>query len=318
MRRDTDVRILLTGASSFTGFWFASELARMGHDVTATFRGRPDTYGDVRGARVQQLMEQVNPVWGTSFGSELFLDLVGAAQFDLFCHHAAETANYRGWDFDTLAASASNTRNARSVLQRLAERGCKRVIVTGTVFEPYEGRDDCSQRAFSPYGLSKHISFELFRLEAYPIGMKLGKFVIPNPFGPYEEPRFTSYMMREWSEGRVPAVQTPYYLRDNIHVSLLARAYAHFCETSDDGTALVTKCSPSGYVETQAAFAQRFAREIGTRLGRNLEVKLSTQRDFSEPMVRANLEPAVGLVPEWFEDDAWEELCAYYRARFLQ
>src|SRR5215475_5248342 len=113
MRRDTDVRILLTGASSFTGFWFASELARMGHDVTATFRGQPDTYGDVRGARVQQLMEQVNPVWGTSFGSELFLDLVGAAQFDLFCHHAAETANYRRWDFDTLAASASNTRRRR-------------------------------------------------------------------------------------------------------------------------------------------------------------------------------------------------------------
>jgi nucleoside-diphosphate-sugar epimerase len=192
------------------------------------------------------------------------------------------------------------------------------VIVTGSLFEPYEGREDGSQRAFSPYGLSKHVSFEVMRLEAHPMGIKLGKFVIPNPFGPYEEARFTSYMMREWSEGRMPEVQTPDYVRDNIHVSLLARAYVRFCEKVGDNAAPVTKCSPSGYVETQATFAQRFAREIGTRIGRNLKVKLRTQQDFSEPMVRTNLEPAVGLVREWFEDDAWNELCAYYKARFLE
>ena len=34
------LRILITGASSFTGSWFARGLAAAGHDVTATFRQR--------------------------------------------------------------------------------------------------------------------------------------------------------------------------------------------------------------------------------------------------------------------------------------
>lgn len=32
------MKVLFTGASSFTGFWFVRELAAAGHDVTALFR----------------------------------------------------------------------------------------------------------------------------------------------------------------------------------------------------------------------------------------------------------------------------------------
>ena len=40
----------------------------------------------------------------------------------------------------------------------------------------------------------------------------LEKFVIPNPFGPYEEPRFTAYLMRTWLAGETAHVQTPRYV----------------------------------------------------------------------------------------------------------
>jgi UDP-glucose 4-epimerase len=52
--------------------------------------------------------------------------------------------------------------------------------------------------------------------------------VIPNPFGLYEEPHFTAYLMTTWLASETPRVQTPRYVRDNIHVSLLAKAYAAF------------------------------------------------------------------------------------------
>jgi nucleoside-diphosphate-sugar epimerase len=39
------MRILLTGASSFTGYWFAQELVAAGHAVTATFRVTEGSYG---------------------------------------------------------------------------------------------------------------------------------------------------------------------------------------------------------------------------------------------------------------------------------
>ena len=38
MLRGYEVKILLTGASSFTGLWFARELANLRHTVVATLR----------------------------------------------------------------------------------------------------------------------------------------------------------------------------------------------------------------------------------------------------------------------------------------
>ena len=40
------MRILFTGGSSFTGYWFIKELAAAGHEVTATFRRQVDEYTD--------------------------------------------------------------------------------------------------------------------------------------------------------------------------------------------------------------------------------------------------------------------------------
>ena len=309
------MRILFTGASSFTGYWFASELSKAGHEVTAVFRGSQASYRDTRAWRVKDLSSKVVPAWETEFGSDRFIALL-EKPWDLFCHHAAEMQNYRSGDFDALAASAKNTRNVRKVLARLAGAGCRNIVLTGSVFEPYEGQGDADRRAFSPYGLSKHITFEVFRFEAHAQGLSLGKFVIPNPFGPYEEMRFTSFVAREWSKGRVPSLLTPDYVRDNIHVSLLAMVYRTFCERMS-GNLSVTTCSPSGYVESQGAFAQRFAREIGKRLGRQLTIVPVNQTDFSEPMVRTNKDPATELAPEWSEEKAWTDLAEYYRATFF-
>jgi len=46
------VRILFTGASSFTGLWLVRALADAGHEVTATFRRPLEAYEDVRRRRV--------------------------------------------------------------------------------------------------------------------------------------------------------------------------------------------------------------------------------------------------------------------------
>jgi UDP-glucose 4-epimerase len=132
------------------------------------------------------------------FGSENFLKLAGTEKFDLLCHHAAEMVNYRSPDFDALRALQNNLLNARAVLKILK---CP-VALTGSVFENDEGAGDEPLRAFSPYGLSKGLTFQFFRHYCHEAGVPLGKFVIPNPFGPFEEPRFTAHLMRNWQEGK--------------------------------------------------------------------------------------------------------------------
>ena len=47
------MKILLTGVSSFTGFWFANELSNKGHDVIATFT--KDSVDDYEGIRKQRV-----------------------------------------------------------------------------------------------------------------------------------------------------------------------------------------------------------------------------------------------------------------------
>lgn len=309
------MRILLTGASSFTGYWFARELEAAGHEVVATFRGTSDTYHDMRGRRVARLKNLVEPVWDCPFGTDRFLSLIRDRQFDLLCHHAAEMDGYRSWDFDWLEAAKRNTLRAREVLAVLASRQVRGVILTGTVFEPYEGIGDTDHRAFFPYGLAKHVSFEAFRLEAERVGVPIGKFVIPNPFGPLEEARFASYLAREWGAGRIPVVTTPDYVRDNIPVSRLSLAYAAFCSDMYLAAVGVVRVAPGGYVESQYSFALRCARELGMRAGRVLEASAAQQTDFAEPMIRINpasRDPA----PNWSEAAAWDVLYDYYLSEF--
>jgi UDP-glucose 4-epimerase len=297
------VRVLLTGASSFTGCWFARELAAAGHEVTATLRR--EAYEGGRGRRVA-LLGECELMHGLSFGDERFLDLVRSRDWDLLCAHGAEVAGYRSRGFDVAGALAANTRSAGEVVERFP-----RVLVTGSVFEPGEGEGDGTLRAFSRYGLSKAFTAETFRYECSLRDVSFGKFVIANPFGPYEEERFTTGLVRAWRRGETPAVRTPAYVRDNVHVSLLARAYVDFAQRLPSG-GWVGSLGPSGYRESQGTFARRFGDEIGARLGIETPLEVGAQTEWAEPAVRISRDQIDVAALGWSEDAAWDELAGFY------
>ena len=307
------MRILFTGGSSFTGYWFVRELARAGHAVTAVFRGAPDSYTGGRALRVAGLTAVAECRFQCTFGDAAFLDLVRRAPgWDLLCHHAADVTDYKSPQFDVVRAIAANTRELAMILDELATGGCRRVLLTGSVFAAGEGAGSEGLPAFSPYGLSKGLTTEVFRYHAARCHLQLGHFVIPNPFGPHEEPRFTTYLARTWLAGQTAAVNTPDYVRDNIHVSLLAKAYAAMASQLP-ARAGFTRYGPSGYVESQGAFAQRFAVALRPRLGVPCELDLRKQTDFSEPRVRINTDVPNHAALGWDEDAAWDELAEWYR-----
>ncbi len=310
------MKILLTGASSFTGYWFAKTLHFRGHEVVAPLFAPTDSYTGVRGERVQDLrLLGVTLLGGVPFGSPQFLTLVDKGA-DVLCHHAAFVENYKSLDFDLLSAIKSNTYQSNILFQRARKAGFKTVIHTGSVFEQGEGSGEEPLRAFSPYGLSKGLTHQILEFWAHHSGIPLSKFVIPNPFGPYEEPRFCAYLMGCWSKGETATVKTPAYVRDNIHVSLLALAYADFVEKKLNRPD-PEKVGPSGYVESQGAFALRFADEIGKRLNIPTPVELLAQSDFSEPKIRINKDiPDIRLLG-WEEKKAWDEVGEYYKKTML-
>lgn len=306
------MKILFTGASSFTGFWFVNELSLAGHDVVAFFRSPLEKYQGLRRERIEKLIGSCRTVFDVPFGSEAFLKQIREEKnWELFCHHAAEVADYKNPSFDPVAALKNNTHNLQEVLDALQ---CSKIILTGSVFEPNEGCGKENTRAVSPYGLSKGLTSAFFRYYAAINQLRLGKFVIPNPFGPYEEERFTTYLVKNWFAKQIPAVNTPEYIRDNVPVTLLAKAYRFFVENM--GESEYCDFHPSFYAEKQVDFATRFARELQSRLHIPCQFELKHQPIFLEPKIRVNHDVLNPTQLNWSEGESWDQLAEYYEKRF--
>ena len=116
--------------------------------------------------------------------------------------------------------------------------------------------------------------------------------------------------MKNWLAGATPACSSPSYVRDNCHVSLLAKVYARFAvEFPASG---FTRINPSGYAESQGAFTLRLAQEMRPRLKLPCPVELKKQIDFAEPRVRINTDLPDADALGWDESAAWDEMARYY------
>ena len=312
------MKILFTGASSFTGFWFVKALAEAGHRITAVFtKNSFEDYEGLRRERIEQSKNLYEPVFNCRFGDDRFLDLLSSGSFDVLCCHGADVTNYKSDEFDPAEALQSNAYRARLVFSRLQSAGCHSVVLTGSVFEGGEGAGSDGLPHFSPYGLSKALTSEVFRYYADRFDITLGRFVIANPFGPYEEKRFLSYLLTHWLCDESPEVSTPYYIRDNIHVQLLAMYYTHFVDKTVWSVEKYLKFGPVGYVESQGAFTARVSREMAKRLGKPCEFTLNMQKTGAEPLFRANTDFQKEILEHFDEKKAWDALADYYQKNYL-
>ena len=306
------MKILFTGASSFTGFWFAKTLAESGHQVFCTFtKSDAAAYVGIRGLRVKLLAGTTGiiPLWGQTV-ADLPARAASIAKWDVFCSHAAEVGDYKSRDFDVTTAVRRNTEGMEEVLCWLSRNGCKALLHSGTYFEADEGWGPGDKLAFSPYAISKGQTWEWVRSHGKEAGLAIGKFVMPNPFGPYEERGFTSYLAKSWLEGKIPMVNTPEYVRDNLPVSLMATCYKSAVEDMPATTSDEARFSPSGFVGKQGDFAKIFAARMEAEWKIPCPLHLGVQQEFSEPMARANSEK--GIEDSSMLDSFWQSLASFY------
>lgn len=312
------MKILFTGGSSFTGYWFIKELVKSGHEVFATFTKSLNEYDGVRKLRVDELKEIITPIANTKFGDDNFLDLIKEEKFDFLCHHMAMISgfSYRDMDYNIPEALEENTKNINKILELFSKNGGKGVLITGTVFEGLEGKGKGSNIAAYPYALAKTFTSETVKYYSHVYNLKFGKFVIANPFGPMEEPKFTTYLIKQWKEGNVPTVKTPEYIRDNIHISLLSKVYVVFVDAVLASTEPI-KISPIGYQGRQGDFALKFSEEIKKRIDLECKLELGVQTEFEEPKELLNTDTVDLSKYDWSEEKAWNEIADFYKKVYL-
>ena len=296
------MKILITGPTSFSGSYFIEALCDAGHEVVTTFTRPLQTYTGIRQVRAQKAMHGTTFYEGVEFGDERFLALLERESFDVFCHHGAWTRDYNSMEFDFQSAYANNTLSMGKVCQLLAAKGCRKVIVSGSIFEEGE--------LFSPYGLSKRLTTQTIEFYGKYCGMHVSKFVIPNPFGALDNPKLIDYICREWFAGKSPYIRTPDYIRDNIPVDLLALGFAYWVDESPDVPGH-SSFYPSGYTSTMADFVGKVATEMQARLDLKCGYELGVQTDFSQPMVLLNRTPLQDLFVGWNEKRFWDDLAQH-------
>ena len=302
------MRILLTGASSFTGMWFAEGLAAGGHSVVAV--ARAPAYADaLRQARMDRVAAVAQVVTDAPFGTPAFFAAMrDHGPFDVLGLHGAEVGDYKSPSYDLGAAVAANTLNAYAVFAAAKAQGAARVVLTGTVFEPGEGKGTQPLVSFSPYGTSKAKTAEVMRPAVEGAGLAYAKFVIPNPFGPWEERRFQRLVMTRWSKGEGVHIDQALYVRDNVPVDLMALAYRATLEGAFGGY-----CAPSWYAEPVGAFFERMAREVRGRTGWACPLTLADAQVFVEPEARTNRTALDVAALGWSEAGFWDAYVDHYQ-----
>lgn len=307
------MNILFTGASSHSGHRYVQALIDAGHTVTAALSRPHRNYQGLPARRIALLPAACRQVYRAPFGSAAFMRIIeNQPHWDLLCHHTAYVRNYTDAMFDVNTALAYNTYKLPAVLSVLRQHGCRRVMLTGTTAEQGEGGIR-NAPALSPYGVSKFLTTAYFKYYTRREEQHLTHFVMSTPIGPLvSESRFTAYLMRCWQNDKTAVINTPDYVRDNIHVSLLAKYYAHVAGKLP-ARAGFTRYRPSGYAETIGAFTRRYAREMRKRLGWVCAVKLKKQIDFNEPMIRINTQPVDRDALSWSEKAGWDEIADFYR-----
>jgi nucleoside-diphosphate-sugar epimerase len=252
----------------------------------------------------------------TPFGSETFLRaLREVSPFDVLCHHWADRRGSGAptFDLDPVVALQANTQRLVDILRTMKDAGCGLMVLTGSVFEEGEGSGDLPLRARNAFDLSKGLTSAVCDFYCKQERIALDRFVIANPFGPYEERGLANYLMQTWFAGKTAHVSEPRYVRDNIHVRELASCYAHF--VSESGPRGGRKMSPSGYIESLGDFARRLAQETRKRTKLRCPVSFGRQNHFVESAIRvnttmSNVDPSIDHLA------LWDEYIQHYETTF--
>ena len=287
------MKFALTGVTSFSGAWFAKELLKNGHEVIG-FTREENNLNYLQKQRLDWIQKDSSNFQIISQSTALT-----NYKIDRLCLHGTSTMDYRNPNFDIKHATQSTV----ELTELLAKKfDCASVVHTGTFSEENESAGNLPLRSFNPYSTSKTL---IYKKHCELFGEKnILKYVMPNPFGPLEPPKFTDYLLKNWAKEKTPIVNTPNYIRDNVPIDLLAKHFTFIVTQSVPE--MPKKVYPSKYIESVGAFANRYVQNLNLRNGSNFEVVCVRQHEYIEPRIRVNTDFCEDVVQDWSEVQSWD------------
>lgn len=278
------MRVVVTGASSYSGMCIAREFARRGHATEGLLAGSLESYRGRKRVRIEILRaDGVELHGGVRAEDGQMAAWASTQEIDLWVHHHHPMENFRSpsYDVDDAARVAIRPLAELAVAWRMAKvRG---VLCSGTYFEPGEGGRDPEEPA-TPYARLKNDMSSLLREEAHRQEIGVTKIVIPSPTGALEnEDRLTPQLILAALGGKPFSVRSPNSIFDHIDGEILARVYADAGQDLLDHGERGLTLRPSGWTVSTREWVE-WARE-------NIIRKLDLELEISVPPLEAQSPP---------------------------
>lgn len=249
--------VALTAASSFTGMWIANHLAARDFVVHALFTEEP--LSGLKKMRFENLDSRVKKHFGIRSEDATMARWIGKNKPQIWINHHHFMLNFRAPDYDMEMAEKVGIQPLAEIVSALRNSGCQSIIQSGTYFENGEGAQSRDYLP-GPYAKSKERVWEkLLELRG---NLSIGKVVISNPVGPFENfDRLIPNLVRNSVLKQAFHLRTPTSQMDNIPASDLAKAYETAILQSENAADPIV-LRPSGRLLTNLDFAEEIVREL--------------------------------------------------------
>lgn len=240
------LRVALSGAPSFTGYWIARALVEAGHDVSALCSQGRVRYSGLRQQRVLALEAlSLHVHFNVRAEDGGFAHWIRAHRPQIWIHHHHHMPDFRSPQYDLQSALRIGVEPIPAILDALADVGAKGVIYSGTFFEPGEGGVPAGGPV-TPYAQSKSQVWTALQEGCRSRELLLSKCVLSNPIGPGEnEDRLLPLFLRAAQEGVPFHLGAPLALGDQLPVQELACQYVELAQDLVRGIARISR--PSGW-----------------------------------------------------------------------
>lgn len=262
-------KVLLTGATSFTGAYIARALLDQGFSVLAPLQSSLSDYTDLKRERLDLIPEAIFSE-STDLNSSKFLSCIEENKPDIFINHAFDTYNYRSPDYDVHSALKNSTGNISQIIKTLKDNNCKLFIHSGSSFEP----GGYSQYGVSPYGVAKKMAWDLIAFYCQMTSLPCLKIYIPNPYGYLENTDRLLPILKQKIEAKETFIlSSPYTIRNNIKVESLSGYYVQAAQITYHNQLIqptITEIHPVGYLEQQIDFVYRATQEYPYQIAKDI------------------------------------------------
>jgi UDP-glucose 4-epimerase len=246
-------KIAITGVSSFTGAELAREFSCSGYEVHGLCRAELSSY---TGLKLQRLRSLKGVVLHGNLKSERGDHAVWIKEHrpNVWIHHHHAMENFRLQTYDLTQANKVSLDPLDAWVRALEESHAESVIHTGSYFEPGEGGQPIHS-VCTPYAHSKKEVWLALENRLKNSSLRLGKVVIPNPFGALENPdRLIPTLLMRARSGEPFDLWTPSASADQIPAHALAEVYVQTLGQLREKHRVISR--PSGRVIDNATWVR--------------------------------------------------------------